>query len=333
MRGDRGARYLFKPRLATAVAGVLLVVALLAAATQPVRSQTAMQAIKIGVIPIDNGFEAYYANEMGFFKKAGLNVEIVPLTNGGAIAAAVANGALDIGFSNIVSIATAHTKGIPFTIIVPAALNVTGHATAALFVGKDSPYRTAQNLNGKTIAVNGLKNISELSTRAWLDGHGGDSSTIKFVEMPDPSMPEAVRQKRVEAAMAALSVDPTINTPAAEERVLGDVFDGISTHFLVTGYFTTSDWITKHPDLARKFAQAIFETAQWANKNHDASAVILARQMKMPLDLVKGLTRSIYAENMDPKLIQPLIDAMARYKIIIAAFPAEEIVSPIALGR
>jgi NitT/TauT family transport system substrate-binding protein len=324
---------LLHPLKRSAAITASLLVVLLSVIPEPGLSQGEAQSIKVGVIPIDNGFEAYYAQDMGFFKKAGLNVQIVPLTNGGAIAAAVANGALDIGFSNLVSIATAHTKGIPFTVIVPAALNVTNHATAALFVAKDSPYKTAESLNGKTIAVNGLKNISELSTRAWLDEHGGDSSTIKFIEMPDPSMPAAVREKRVDAAMAALSVDPTINTPAAKERVIGDVFDGISTHFLVTGYFTTSDWVRSHQDEARKFVQAIFESARWANKNHDASAVILSHQMGVPVGLVKGLTRSIYAENTDPKLVQPVIDAMARYKIISQPFPAEEIISPVALDR
>lgn len=315
----------------------LLAASLLVAATAfspiPVRSQTTLPLIKVGVIPIENSSEAYYADEIGFFKKAGLNVQIETLNNGGAIAAAVAAGALDVGFSNLVSIATAYTKGIPFTIIAPAAMYVSTASTTAMFVSKDSPYTTARSLNGKTIAVNGLKNIAEISTRAWLDAHGGDSSTIKFIEMPESDMAPALRQKRIEAAMGSISADATLNTPAAQERILGNVFEAIAPRFLITGYITTSDWVAKHPDAARKFAQAIANSAQWANTaaNNDASAAIVSKRLGIPIELMKGLTRSTYAETMDPAQIQPLLDTMARYKFIPQSFPAKDIVSPVTM--
>jgi NitT/TauT family transport system substrate-binding protein len=324
----------FAPRRwVQAAVALLMLITLHGATSRPVLAQPTMQTIKVGVIPIDDGAEVYYAEDMGFFKKAGLNVSIVSLTNGSAIAAAVANGALDIGFSNLVSIATAHAKGVPFTIIAPAALHLATASTAALFVAKDSSYMDAKSLNGMTIAVNGLKNITELATRAWLDVHGGNSSTIKFIEMPMPQMAAAIRQGRVDAAMGSIIYDPTLNTPAATERIIGDTYDGVAARFLVTGYFTTTDWVTKNPDAARKFARAIFESAQWANKNRVASAEIVSRRLNIPLDLVKGVTRSTYAEVLDPKLIQPLIDATARYKLIAQPFPADELVSPVAIRR
>jgi len=39
------------------------------------------------------------------------------------------------------------------------------------------------DINGKTIAINGLKNINEIPTDAWIDNNGGDSKTLKFIEM------------------------------------------------------------------------------------------------------------------------------------------------------
>ncbi len=77
--------------LAAAAAGVLL--------PRAVQAQSA--AMRIGAIPFDNAAEVFYAQRLGTFAKNGLNVEITPLTSGGAITAAVAGGSLDIGFSNL----------------------------------------------------------------------------------------------------------------------------------------------------------------------------------------------------------------------------------------
>ncbi len=65
-----------------------------------------MQALHLQTIPFDAGSQVFYAKDMGFFAKQGLDVTIDPVNNGPAIAAAVASGAVDIGFSNAVSIET-----------------------------------------------------------------------------------------------------------------------------------------------------------------------------------------------------------------------------------
>lgn len=41
-----------------------------------------------------------YVQAGGFFKGAGLNVQIITLSNSGAIAAALAGGAIDVGLAN-----------------------------------------------------------------------------------------------------------------------------------------------------------------------------------------------------------------------------------------
>ncbi len=282
---------------------------------------------------IDDAAEAYFGSDMGIFKKMGLDVEIMPFTNGAAIAAAVATGALDVGFSNLVSVANAIGKGVPLSILAPAALHLSDASTSGLLVSKDAPLATAKSLDGKTIAVNGLKNITQLSAQAWIDKHGGDSATVKFIEMPMPQMPVALREKRIDAAVAALSIDPTIGTAAAQERVLGDAYDGIGPRYLVTAYFSSKDWVAKNPVAARNFALAMRETAIWANANHEKSALILAKYSKMPIDLIRHVTRATYAEILDPKLIQPLIDSAVAYKMVSKPLAAEDLISTAALKQ
>jgi ABC-type nitrate/sulfonate/bicarbonate transport system substrate-binding protein len=99
---------------------------LLAAATAPlvpvpIGAQTTPPArIRIAITSADNFAEGYYAQDAGFFTKAGLDVEVVGMTTGAQISAAVAGGSIDIGMSNTVQLVNAMTHGAPFVIVAPA---------------------------------------------------------------------------------------------------------------------------------------------------------------------------------------------------------------------
>src|SRR6185437_11603383 len=221
--------------------------------------------LRIATIPIDVGAEVFYARDAGFFKKAGIDAQIQPITNGGAIAAAVASGAIDVGFSNLVSIATAFKRGVPITIIAPAGLYSTKTPSSVCVVAQNSPIKSAKDLTGKVFATNGLKNIAEFGPRAWIDKNGGDSSTVSFIEMPFPAMSAALAQGHIAAALLA---EPSATEFKSSTRVLSKCFDGIAPNFMISAYIATTKWANAHPDLVQKFQQAIRETAAWANKNH-----------------------------------------------------------------
>src|SRR6185312_12394717 len=164
-------------------------------------SALAIPTIRIATTPIDAGSEPYYARAMGFFKKAGINVEIMPISNGAGVAAAVAGGAADVGQSNVVSLAAAHDRGISFVIIAPASLYTSKVPQSALVVAKNSPIRNARDLEGKTFATSGLKTIAQIGPQAWIDRNGANSAGIKWVEMPFSATAEAVAAGRVDAAL------------------------------------------------------------------------------------------------------------------------------------
>jgi len=292
----------------------------------PIAGPAQDAALKVATIPIDAGAEAFYAQEQGFFKKAGLDVTIEQITNGPAIAAAVASGAVDVGFSNLVSLAIAFKRGVPITLIAPAGMYSAKAPTTTCVVATNSPIKTARDLNGKVFATNGLKNIGEFAARAWIDKNGGDSATVKFVEMPFPDMAGALAQGRVDAAIMA---EPTMTESKGQTRFLSNCYDGIGSAYMIGAYFATTAWVAAHPDLARKFAAALRETAAWANKNPQASAVILARVAKMDPAIAAKMYRSVYPERLDPATIQPVIDVTAKYGALPATFPAADMIAQI----
>jgi NitT/TauT family transport system substrate-binding protein len=284
------------------------------------RSQV-LTTLKVATIPIDVGAEVFYAQDQGFFKKVGIDAQIQSISNGPAITAAVASGAIDIGFSNLVSLAEAYKRGVPITLIAPAGEYSTNAPTSVCVVAANSPIKSAKDLEGKTFATNGLKNIAEFGPRAWMDENGGDSSEVKFIEMPFPTMAGALARGEVAAALLA---EPTVSEFKSSTKLLSKCFDGIARSFLISAYFTTASWAGAHPDLVGRFQQALRETAAWANKSHDQTAEILAKEAKMSPDVVRTMNRSVYPERLDPAQIQPVIDVTAKYGGLSASFPASE---------
>lgn len=297
---------------------------LLGAVRSPARAQTPA-TLRIGVSPIEPAAEVYYAKDMGFFAKAGLDVEIQSMQGSSLIVAAIVGNTIDIGFDTLDTLAAQHVKGIPLVIVAPTHDYVSPATirTQALVVAANSPIQQAKDLNGKTIAVSTLHSLADLGARVWIDQNGGDSSTVKFTEVPFPAIPGALDAGRVDAAWV---VEPFVTVARKNDRVLFYGFDGIAKHFIVGAWVATQQWTNDHPDLVRRFAAVIHDTAVWANKNPQLSGNILAKYVKIDPAIIATMARNHYAEQLTPALMQPLIDAAAKYNAF-KAFPAQELMS------
>jgi ABC-type nitrate/sulfonate/bicarbonate transport system substrate-binding protein len=125
---------------------------------------------------------------------------------------------------------------------------------------------------------------------------------------------------------AALIAEPVLSDALARgNRVLGYAYDGIAPTFLIGAWFTTGAWAKAHPDLVKRFQKAMLTSAAWANKNRALSAQILTKETKIVVE--PTMKRTTYGEKLDAALMQPLIDATAKYGTLKASFPAIDLVA------
>ena len=66
-----------------------------------------------------------------------------------------------------------------------------------MLVAANPTVKSGKDLNGKTIGTPGLNTLGEYGVRAWVDANGGDSTTLRFVELPFPVMPAALARRAV----------------------------------------------------------------------------------------------------------------------------------------
>jgi NitT/TauT family transport system substrate-binding protein len=295
--------------------------AALASAALPVAARGATP-LRIATLPIDTSALAFYAQDLGYFTDAGFDVSIQSISNGATITSAIAGGSLDIGWSNIVSLAAAYKHGIPVTIIGAGGVYTRGSLTNQLTVRKDSPIHTAADLSGKTIGCTGLSNIGQFAPELWIDKNGGTSSSVRFIEFPLPQLPAALDQGRVDAAWLA---EPFINMAAPFSRPLANCFDDVAPRWMLGAWFTTPAWAAAHRDIVDAYRTVMAKTATWANANQQQSGLILAKYAHLDPALLKSMHRIAYGTRADAAEIQPVIDLSARYGALAATFPAQEL--------
>ncbi len=279
--------------------------------------------IRVAASPLETSAAVYFARDMGFFAKAGVDVEIQPMTNGAAIAAAILSGAIDIGYCPVDVLAAIHIKGIRLGVVAPCSEYVAPATSklVGLALAPNSTVHQAKDLSGKTIAVGTLGGLSEIATRAWIDEHGGDSSSAKFIETTNSTIPIALDSARADAGVV---VEPFLSGLNKNDRVLAYGMDAISKRFLIAAWIATPQWAREHAEVVRRFGAAMHEAAVWANQNVAKSGDIVAKYTRLDPAVVATMTRSRYAEELTPALMQPLIDVAAKYEKF-AAFPSQEL--------
>ena len=155
----------------------------LAATAFPVAaSAQSSPTLRVLTVASDPGALPFYAQENGFFTRAGVSVDVATMGNGAAIMAAVAGDAAEIGNSNAGTIAAGVLQGLPFTIIADGGLYEAKNPNTLLCVDPSSPIKGAKDLAGKKIALNGLRIVAHAALEAWLDKNGTDPKGVGFLE-------------------------------------------------------------------------------------------------------------------------------------------------------
>jgi len=157
-------------------------------------------------------------------------------------------GSFEIGKSSVISLLSAHVRGLPLVIVAPAGDYDSARPSAALAVRADSPLRSGADFNGKTVAVSALNDSFSLSMRTWVDAHGGDASTLKLIEIPMSASAAAHCERTHRCGRAHPAISPAALESGAI-RVLGDPVSAFGNHHTDSAWFTTTAFAQRNPDV------------------------------------------------------------------------------------
>jgi NitT/TauT family transport system substrate-binding protein len=287
------------------------------------RAQTLTKVSLAGTVNEDI-LGVLWAVQSGIFQRLGLDVDVQHSSNGAAVSAAVVSGALDIGKSSIIPLLTAHARGVPFVVEAPGGVYTAADPNAALVVGKDSPLRGGGDFNGKTLAVPALSDLFALGLSAWVDRNGGDSHTLKFLELPGPAQADAIAAGRIAGAMM---VEPLVSdgVRAGKIRVLARAYDAIASHFAVTLFFTSADYAARNADVLARFRKALAEGVAFVTAHRAQTLPAYAQFSGIDPSVLAAMIPNHMGTSLDPQMIQPVIDVAVKYGVLGKPFSAKDL--------
>lgn len=274
-----------------------------------------VRQLKVGVIPIVDVAPIYLGQEQGFFKNRNISLELVQETGGAAAVPGVVAGDFQFSFGNVTSVLLAASQNLPLRIVAEGNSSTGDPATdfSAVVVKGDSPIQSAADLAGKTVSVNNLKNIGEVTIRKAVEDAGGDSSTIKFVELPFPDMPAAVAKGDVDAAWV---VEPfvTVATSQGARKVVANFAEAVPD-LTVASYFTTAQRIKEDPKLVDDFRAAIQQSLKYAQDNPDEVRRIITTYTKITPDVAAKMALPAFPQDVNVASLTTVAELMNKYGI------------------
>ena len=292
-----------------------LAAAAFAASVVPAVAQTAVTKLRVGTNAADNITDLLWAKVTGMFAKTGLDVDVQKMTSGAAVVAAVLGGALDIGRSSVLPLISARSRGIPVQLIAPGEMGFADDPSGAIVTLKDSTVRTGHDLNGSTLPSPALRDYFEITLRAWIDGNGGDSRTVRFVEIPVAADLAALESGRVAAAAMANPMLASV-LASGKVRLLGRPNAAIGKRFLLTGWFATESFIAGNRDALVHFGETLRQATIYTDAHQAEAAAVTAPYWGLDPSIIAAMPRRPAGTTLDPKDLQPLIDVAVRYGVI-----------------
>jgi NitT/TauT family transport system substrate-binding protein len=256
-----------------------------------------------------------YGVEKGFFEQRDLDVKVEPSQGGATVVPSVVSGKVDIGGSNLVSVLLASSKDIPVKIVAPGTYVQTDRKGdfSAIMVAKDSAIRSPKDLEGKTLAVNTLKNVAEVTAKASLEKQGVDVSKIELAEIDFPDMVPALEQGRVDAAFV---IEPFVSLGLAEgDRIVDRPYVGTKPGLQIGCYFTSEKYLQENSDVVKRFHEGVADTAAAIEEDPSAFREFLPKASEIPPPAAKKVILPVWKADSDQASLDLIAELMGKYGI------------------
>src|ERR1700757_2317084 len=212
------------------------------------------------------------AQEKGFYKQAGLNVEIGPGKGSGSTAQLVASKATQFGFADGYVVGNAVSKGMN----IRAVAGLYRRNPTAVVVLADSDIKTPKDLEGKTIAI-AAGSTQFQQWPAFVKGCGLDGSKIRVANIDPAGSPPALITGQVPAiAGYAQGYVPSVEIRGTKKaRILWYADCGVTA--VSNGIIVHTDLIKDDPELIRSFVAASLKGFLYGRAYPDDLAIIVKK--------------------------------------------------------
>ena len=257
--------------------------------------------LKVGFIPITCATPIIMSQPMGYFGRAGLNVDVVKTAGWAVIRDKTLNKEYDAAHM-LSPMPLAITLGVgsrPIPYTMPAVENINGQAITLAVKHKDK--RDPKQWKGFKFAVPFDYSMHNYLLRYYVAEHGLDPDRdIQIRAVPPPEMVANLRADNIDGFLAP---DP-VNQRA--------VYDGVGYIHTLTkeiweghpccAFAASREFVTQYPNTYRALLKAIMEATAFAtkpeNRKQIAEAIAPANYLNQPVTVVEQVLTGTFADGL-----------------------------------
>ena len=211
--------------------------------------------------------------ERGFFRRYGLDVQLVLVEGGSRAAQTLVSGDVALAQMAGAGVIQSNLRGAD-VVMIAGVLNTMNYEFIV-----DKNIQRPDQLTGKAVAVSRIGSSSDFATRFALDKYGllpgKDVSILEIGTQPDRFA--ALEARRIQGVM--LEVPLTLKAKKMGFRVLANL-KMLGLEYQHTGIAITRGLIQSQPDLVRNVMKAYVEGIHYYKTHRKESLAVLAKYLK-----------------------------------------------------
>lgn len=272
--------------------------------------------VVVGVLPIAPVASIQYGVDKGIFEKHGLDIEFQTASSGAAMLPAVSTNSINIGIGNPLAVYVAVDKGLDMKIVSGFSNSkAEGKDVTGVVVKKDSGINSWKDLEGKSVSVNAVNSMGDLTIKENVARDGGDPKAVKFAEVAFPDAPAQLERGNIDAAWMA---EPFVANALADtnNKLLGYNYQELIPGLPTMVAFTSGQYAKDNPEAIASFKTALDESMKAVTSDDAGVRKSLAEYLKIPQEAADALNMEEFSADIRTDQLNEFGTLMTKYEYV-----------------
>jgi NitT/TauT family transport system substrate-binding protein len=304
-----------------------LAFATIAVACTAAHPALALDKIIVGYTAVSGNVPDFIAQDQGFFKAHGLDVEIQIVRGGNVLVPSLVANSMQIGALTTATMIQAADGGIDVVAVTNMSTFQLGMKESAVIVRKGAGIKTPADLKGKRVGTSTVGGVSEVMFDKWLLLKGVNLKDVTMVEIPYAEMPDVIKAGNLDAVLIPdpfLSAIVAAGTGDVLSYYIGEFADNVSS--IVNS--STRAWADAHPKEVAAFRAAIEEAVAFAKANPDKTRAIIGKTLNLKPEVMATTSLPPVSAKITPADIKWWLDTMGEQGRLRSKLDAGHLIAP-----
>ncbi len=292
----------------------------------------AQEKVKFAYLKTTTMVPFFFAEQKGYFKAEGIDMEMIPVQGGPAAAAAVASGTAQIGYSAPTPIIIARDQNQPYRFIFALQWERSpDQLWGPIIASERSGIKSFKDVAGKTILTGPPGGLCELAWRDWLAKNNIAWSAVKVMTNPFPQ-----HQATLEVGNADASCTPDPFYTSIKGSKVNPVLLGMGylaeekRRYMIDGVFATDTWIASNPKTIAAIKRAVGKATRELNGDKSIIRKILIDEFRLPAAVADTMKSDYEPElRMDAAELLPILEALKRHGMVKPGLAVTDVVADV----